>query len=637
MPADLAPTAPRYRADIDGLRALAILPVVFYHFRIPGFGGGFVGVDIFFVISGYLITGLLTATDRKLSLFDFYARRIRRLGPALAVMLAATTLAAFVLLPPNPFIAYGKSLVSVAIGGSNLFFWRALASYFAPSGENHLLLHTWSLAVEEQFYLVFPLFLAGLRPWGRRGLAIGVGGAALISLALAAVMASRAPSASFYLAPTRAWELLAGALLVLRPALPPLNRAVINVAGGIGLALIFLAVATFTVATRVPGPAALLPCLGAVLLLLCGELDPANPVSRLLAARPLVGVGLISYALYLWHWPINVFLRRYILVDPPSPALALMAILLAAGLAIASYVLIERPIRHGQLRAGRFGPFLFAGVMAAILIGLGTWIAASQGLPQRFPDLDRVRMQVADRDPPYRLLTIGRPAFDDRSGWLVQRADPTAHRVLIWGDSYATHLTAGFAALQDQYPFAVYQQVSHGCPPVIGFEPRAGHMCRDRNDVAMKIIADERIDTVILGGRWQNYTQTGKLDLGRIAQTVSRLQSMGLKVLVVGQPPDFRFDFPDEYHLLRVRRGAALDTGWAISTVEPRYNEWLNHALGGIVFDPSPTFCANGQCLYRDHGLYLVRDNGHLTAYGSQRLVAALLKTPLLQQAGAAP
>ena len=312
-----ATAALHYRPDIDGLRALAILPVVFYHFRVPGFSGGFVGVDIFFVISGYLITGLLTSTERPLGYLAFYSRRIRRLLPALAAVLIVTTAAALILLPASALTTFGGSLASVGLAGSNVFFWRKLASYFAVAGENHPLLHTWSLAVEEQFYFLFPLFLRLTDRFGARIRLIAVVGLCILSFTLAAWFAPRAPSASFYLLPTRAWELLAGGALSLMR--PPVRGWLASALGVIGLALIGYSVATFNAQSQVPGIAALAPMPGRPLAAphRSGS-SPANPVSRFLGWRPLVGIGLISYALYLWHWPINVFLRRYILFDPPG-------------------------------------------------------------------------------------------------------------------------------------------------------------------------------------------------------------------------------------------------------------------------------------------------------------------------------
>jgi peptidoglycan/LPS O-acetylase OafA/YrhL len=634
MPAEAAPSAARYRPDIDGLRALAILPVVFYHFRVPGFSGGFVGVDVFFVISGYLITQLLTDPARPLGLLAFYARRIRRLGPALAAMVAVSTIAGLILLPPNALIAYGKSLISVAAAGSNVFFWRALASYFAPAGENHPLLHTWSLAVEEQFYIAYPLVLILLARFGRRTLVAGVLVAGLISLAAAAWLAPRAPSASFYLAPTRAWELLLGGALALLPAWRPLGGPLPAAAG---LIMIAIAVAVLGPTSQVPGIAALLPCVGAGLLIHAGATDPANPVSRFLGARPLVGLGLISYALYLWHWPINVYLRRYILIEPPGPLVTALAIALAVALATASYFLIERPTRRGPILRRRRSAFVFAAAMAATLVVGGGLMATGDGWPRRFPGMIHLADQPGEQPPSYNLLNAGRPDFGEQSNWLVKKSAPNARRVMIWGDSYAKHLTPGFLALQDRYPFSVYQHVGHACPPVPGFDPASLRDCKVRNDAGLKVITDQKIDTVIMAGRWYSYTSTGKMRLEEVGAAVRRLRAMGVKVVVVGQLPNYAFDFPDEYHYRRMRHGAAADEGWAANFIDAGYNTRLRAVVGDTLFDPTPVFCSGQQCRYRERGMYVVKDMGHLTTYGSEQLVGALLASPVFQAAVAGP
>jgi hypothetical protein len=396
--------------------------------------------------------------------------------------------------------------------------------------------------------------------------------------------------------------------------------------GVVGLAFIGVSVATFGPQSQVPGLIAAIPCLGALLLIHIGQSRPDNLVSRALAISPLVGVGLISYALYLWHWPINVFLRRYVLLDPPGPLITALAIAAAFALAAASWFLIERPLRQGSLLKRPARAFGFAALLSAILIGVGAWMATSDGLPWRFPGLAAVAMQPGEARQRYDLRNVGRGTFGDKTEWLVQSSDPAARRVLLWGDSYAGHLHAGLAAVTPGQRISALQHTYHACPPVLGFDPVNLPACKARNDAALTLIARERIDTVILAGRWDSYLATGKLDLALLSDTVRRLQSMGLKVIVVGQPPNYAFDFPDEYHYRQVRAGrAGADEGWAPNVADRSVNMRLRALIGPALFDPTPLFCQDDRCQYRAACLYLVSDNGHLTAAGSERLVRAML------------
>ena len=339
---------PGYRADIDGLRALAILPVLLFHFGVPGLPGGFVGVDIFFVISGFVITrGLWADLDTgRFSLGGFYERRVRRLLPALGVTFASTTLAAWLILLPPALIHYSQSLAASAVSASNLFLWVG-SGYFAPDARQVPLMHLWSLAVEEQFYLLFPLLLAAGHRRFRRACGPALLVVALITFALNLALLPIAPSATFFLLPTRLWELLAGALLAVYPVRS--GSAWLRQAAGItGVALIGLPILCYNELTPFPGIAALPPVLGAAALIFAGfprgDARPTTPVTRMLASPPLVFVGRISYPLYLVHWPIVVLVREATMREPDGVTIAAM---IAASVALAWAIQrwVEQPLR----------------------------------------------------------------------------------------------------------------------------------------------------------------------------------------------------------------------------------------------------------------------------------------------------
>jgi hypothetical protein len=366
-------------------------------------------------------------------------------------------------------------------------------------------------------------------------------------------------------------------------------------------------------------------------LILCGEVAPHGSAGRLLASRPLVAIGLISYALYLWHWPINVLMRRYWLIDPPTPGMTVGAVALAVALATASFFLIERPTRRGGPLAEPWRAFAFAAFGAAAMMGLGAWMATGSGAPGRFPELMKVRMQPGEGAAIYDLRQAGRARFDDHSDWLVPPGPERDRRVMIWGDSFANHLVPGFQALKDRYPFAIWRQTRHGCPPVLDFAPRGGGDCPAENRRALAVIADQRIDLVLMAARWDGQTRTGKLSLDKIKKTIAAVEATGARVLVVGEPPNYPFDYPDEYHFRRLASSGDPNQGWAPNTVAAGYNAWLGRGLGAPVFDPTPLFCRGSLCQYRADGLYLVFDYGHLTRAGSERMVEGLLASPLFR------
>ena len=354
-----------YRADIDGLRAVAIVPVVLFHAGVTAFAGGFVGVDVFFVISGFLITGLIRHEIDKgtFSLAGFYERRVRRLFPALFAMLLAVTLCAAWLLLPADLVDYAKSVLATSLFASNFLFWQE-AGYFGRAAEDIPLLHTWSLAVEEQFYILFPLFLAYIAARARKRYVAATALVTAVSFIASVAAVKLAPDAAFYLAPFRAWELGVGALLALG-ALPTLHRhQVRSIVAVLGLTALLCSMTLFSKATPFPGAAALLPCLGTAAIIWAGT-GGHNVVGDALSARPFVLIGLISYSLYLWHWPLLSLGRYYAVRD--LNALETGALLTLATLAsIASWRYVERPFRGKSGLFDRRGLFNGAGALMGI-------------------------------------------------------------------------------------------------------------------------------------------------------------------------------------------------------------------------------------------------------------------------------
>ncbi|MBJ6611533.1 MAG: acyltransferase [Candidatus Thiothrix moscowensis] len=371
-----------YRKEIDGLRALAVLPVILFH---AGFGwvpGGFVGVDVFFVISGYLITSIILdeLEAGRFTLAGFYERRARRILPALFFVLLVCLPMAWWLLLPAELMNFGKSLIAVAGFVSNILFWLQ-TDYFAATAEQIPLLHTWSLAVEEQYYLLFPLLLLLTWDLGKRwllGLLVLI---ALLSFVWAEWLWRQSVEANFYLLPSRAWELMLGALAAFYLQKNRVEQGTLaQIASLLGLGLLLVAI--FGLHEGVPFPSlyALLPTLGAVLLIMFAT--PATWVGRWLGKRVLVGIGLISYSAYLWHQPLFVFARMQATEEPSAVFMAGL-IVLTLLLAYASWRWVEQPFRE-RSRFTRQQIFAMAALGSVLLVVTGVWLVAAEGLPERF-------------------------------------------------------------------------------------------------------------------------------------------------------------------------------------------------------------------------------------------------------------
>ena len=333
-----------YRADIDGLRAVAVAIVVLYHAGATSISGGYLGVDVFFVVSGFLISGIIWR-DLEAGAFSFagfYERRIRRIYPALFSMILACLGCASLFLVPDDFVAMGNSAAATAVYGSNIFFWRK-SGYFDAPAELAPLLHTWSLAVEEQFYVVYPVFLALVHRFARGRAVHALMAVFVASLALATWGISAYPEASFYLLPTRAWELALGALLAVAHLPTPRSRLLSEAAAVAGGLLIGYSAFAFDSRTPIPGPLGLVPCLGAALILHAARRPTL--VGRLLETPPFVFVGQISYSLYLWHWPVLVMSKHFLAVRELPLWATVTAVAGSVALAWASFHLVEQPVR----------------------------------------------------------------------------------------------------------------------------------------------------------------------------------------------------------------------------------------------------------------------------------------------------
>ena len=545
-----------YRADIDGLRAVAVLSVVVYHAIPAALPGGFTGVDIFFVISGYLISGILqdSLARGRFSLAHFYARRIRRIFPALALVLAATLAYALLVLLPQERALLGRDAAGGAFFVANLVFWAEIG-YFDRDAAAKPLLHLWSLGVEEQFYLLWPLLLWGLHRCGgvRLWPILLLAGA---SLATSLILTPLDPAAAFYSPLTRLWELALGAALACWARARPAPHPRANAASIAGLALIALSLATVRADPGFPGWQALLPTLGAALLIAAGPGAWVN--RRVLALRPMVWVGLISYPLYLWHWPLLSYAHIIHQGRPLKPLL--LAVLMGAALALAwaTWRFLETPIRTGSWRNPV--PTLAAGLALVGIAGLALWRLPTPD-PAQEAGLDIARLNAAIGDGVFRPTPA--MAVQNVAGKLSTRlGPPEGPGVLLVGDSTLFHYGPRAQALHEAGRLAgpVHFVTGPSCPPFPGMvmPPPFTH-CPHLPAMVEAALAAAPIRTVILGAYWPGYllpgvqvqTPTGLAPAATAPDTVfahleaeiARLRARGLRVvLLLPSPAHPRFD-----------------------------------------------------------------------------------------------
>lgn len=511
-----------YRSDIDGLRALAVLLVLVFHFHLLPLGdAGFIGVDVFFVISGYLITGILLSQLElgSFRLGSFYTHRIRRLAPALLATLVLVVLAGYWLFLPEDLQQLMRQMMASQSYVANVYFWRTV-NYFGLSASQSPLLHMWSLAVEEQFYLLYPLMLVLLYRWlGMRRLGWALFVLALLSFILNIWMVRLKPEATFYLLPTRAWELLAGALL--HWAMPRLytSRHLSEFLGWTGLGLIFIPLFLHRPNTQVPGFFVLWPVLGAACLILAGvekkpQMHSPATVSRLLAWAPVVFIGRISYPAYLVHWPIHVFASKILGEGYTLPWRWVMFI---ASLLLASVILfaIENPVRRGSLLSENRR--VLRVYVLSLLLGLGIWGLSeiTRGLPQRFAS-ETVRLSAFVDDRPLLMPECEQaPPIDLGKGTCRIGSNITAPTWLIIGDSHAWALHPALVIWLNQRGESAVFSFQHGCPPVMGIyllNIRGERCFRFNQDITRVALAQPSLRSVLLISTWLQAPE-GKLGL----------------------------------------------------------------------------------------------------------------------------
>ncbi|AGF77481.1 putative acyltransferase [Desulfocapsa sulfexigens DSM 10523] len=612
----------KYRADIDGLRALAIIPVVLYHAKVGPFSGGFVGVDIFFVISGYLITLLINEEIRqgRFTILDFYERRVRRIFPALFFVICICSLISSIILFPMAFRDYGQSVVAATLFVANILFAKE-AGYFGAASETKPLLHTWSLSVEEQFYVIFPVVLLVAHKYFQGRWKIFLLPAALLSLILNIWAVGPYPTATFYLFPTRAWELLLGSLLALGffPVLrSQWQRDITSI---VGLLCILWSVFQFTNNTPFPGINALIPCLGATLLIYSGK-DGTSLVGRFLGLRPIVFIGLISYSLYLWHWPIIVF-AKHVFFEGFTIYHTLAILALSFLMAIFSWHFVERPFRKRTALPHRRNLFAAATLIMAVSVITGYIIHKNDGFPGRF---DNRLVSFTYNLRQYKIGTCFLGEKQRHSAWKGEscflQTDKQSN-TLLWGDSFAAHYVPGILKNTDSIDSNVLLYSLSGCAPVFSYDPPFRKQCKQFSAQIDQILTEYDISTVVLAAGWDLALKSG-LRYEELDSTIQYLQKKGLKVLLIGQSPRFDRSVQDINNNSIVVRMPASKSLLSIDI--NAINSQLQKIAGpGSFADPSQAFCEGLVCRFKDEDTFFFWDDGHMTTAGSDRAIQSIL------------
>ena len=623
-----------YRPHIDGLRAIAVVAVILFHFQWHTLPGGFLGVDIFFVISGFLITQLLSEPSDlswRARLGSFYLRRARRILPALLFTSLVAAAAAAMLYFPDGLTSIGKHLLLTPLMLANVASWLD-GGYFTTTGNYFPLKHYWSLAVEEQFYLIYP-FVFLLLPAAanlRRRMSV-LTAISVASIALCICGEHWHPAITFYLMPARAWELMFGALAAAAPPFLFRNRLVEEGAGYASLAVVFSAFFLFDASTGFPNPWVLIPCAAVAWLLFIGR--QTSTACQLLSTRPLVFTGKISYSLYLWHLPILAF-AQYYAIRPLSlgELSAVWCVIYAA--AVMSWLLIENPIRRKVVFSSARSLVMLVLAGSVLVSAVGAWFLLGKGLPWRF-GRDIQNLTELDHQPRESLKCMGLPLTRVAAAELCRIGPESTgvRKVVLWGDSHALALLPAFEWLAQSNGVQVYFAGRTGCKPLLAVATKQ-EGCDAFNNAMAAAVRKIHPEVTILTAFWDRESAGIAEDSTVSASTpeeewnwnatTSTLRAAGSAACVVLDVPNLPYAVP---YALAMARRRGLDTSFIYvkrSDVLARYKD-VEASVRALalsdnavsVVDPKDALCPGERCEVESDGRSLYRDNNHLSKIGA--------------------
>lgn len=624
----------KYRPDIDGLRAIAVLGVVLHHLSSRLMPGGFVGVDIFFVISGYLITKIIykDITQSTFSFKEFYERRMRRIFPALFAVVCTVLFVGYFILLPSDYILTLRGAIATTVFSANIIFWKDLArGYFAADAKLNPLLHMWSLGVEEQFYLLFPIILIFLTKYRFINIkqAIAIGG--IVSLALAQYFLSEKSVAVFFLLPFRAWELLVGSYLAVSKLPKPSNKLNSEFLMAIALLAMVAPMFLYTAETPFPGLSALPPVIGAAIAIHVGSANEKSFITRILSIKVVVFFGLISYSLYLWHWPIIVYAKFISGLEIPNIIIPiLLALSVLAG--YLSYSYIEKPFRKSD-DVVPIKLLIKASILASIIIvSYSIYGINNRGLDARF-NSDILNLDASrNKNIPYKECEEN---LLQRSGDFCIIGDTkSTPTILLWGDSHMLAWLPVFDYSLKKIGLSAYAAPNSACPPVLNINNSRDLKCKESNDsVLNKIKSDSNIKAVFMSAFWSKYFRKSNMVLSNssnqigneivfypaLLDTIKKLESLNLDVIVLGPIPTYPKDVP----LILAYESMLNKPIFPKSNIEElkeNNSEFYKMAAqynGRTIFvDVGKWFCLE-HCVVRDSNNSFYRDNNHINVYGA--------------------
>jgi len=665
-----------YRREIDGLRALAVLPVIFFHAGFQTFSGGFVGVDIFFVISGYLITSIILAEMEAgtFTLANFYERRARRILPALFVLMALCLPFAWLWLLPQDMKSFSQSLIAVSTFASNILFWRTSGGYFDTATELQPLLHTWSLAVEEQYYLLFPIFVLLTWRFGKTLILKSLVVVFIISLASAHWGATTHPVFTFFLLPTRGWELLIGGFIAFyfsTGKTQGTNISINNLGSLAGLLLLTYSVFVFDSKTPFPSLYSLVPTIGAALIIFYAS--PSTFVGKILGSKLFVGVGLISYSAYLYHQPLFAFARHRSLEEPSKLLLGILAVF-SILLGYLSWQYIEKPFRN-KLKISRTTVF-YCGVVGSIFfIAIGLYGHLTKGLPYRLPASSASFLFAAnDKNPRQAECHFGTEKFPKPQDSCVLGSLSNIQGALL-GDSHADVISYELEKNLELGNLGFLSLTYGGCPPIQNVyraDAPLKHKCNEYNEQTFSfLLKNPKIHYVVLSARWTIYLEKNRynnteggiedgddmyidvvsngnrkvnnelnrkiLIKGSYRTTIENLLQAGKKVIVVYPIPEVGWDVPNrQLKKLLINKSNVEPITTSYSAFKAR-NKSTIEALDSIPNNvnlirlrPDKILCNSfivDRCITQIDSKILYQDDDHLSNAGAKLIVTEIMKS----------
>ncbi len=631
-----------YRADIDGLRAIAVLCVIAHHLFPESMPNGYLGVDIFFVISGFLIAPIIQngLSSGRFSLLLFFWKRLRRLMPALIVVLLVTAAFSWLLLLPEALVGFGKSLASAAIYGANIYFWRDI-DYFSEDSIYKPLLHLWSLAVEEQFYLLFPLLLMIVQPKKHALFAVCL--ITLASVLIWLVSMQARPNAAFYALPTRAWEFGAGAILGLVGSTLVLKTQHRFIVGGVGTFTLFLLFLPAPLPDFFgPRSAQVAAVVGAVLLITSGTFaikGQASLPNKLLASPGMVWVGRRSYSLYLWHWPVLSFhMLLFPLLDEWKSAAIVSIICLA--LSMATYSFVEQPIRQASPPRYLWRGVVPYGFAMTFFVGLGLFFVSTNGLERRFPAKAlTIAKQVGDVSPFRKTCHKGPSEFVSiaASCHLGRTAEiqGTFGNVYVIGDSHGVEIASALSDALPRDKYVVTQVTLSSCAPAVGVKSLATAGCDAAAELVMQELEAKSPATIVLTAYYTNYEQRFGLKVlsEALEKSMNRLIKAGHRVIILGPAPVYpargNSALPLHLALLEKVSGSAQsfeflnasDSGGKITAML----QALSKRSGSELYLILPQLCnSTGRCKAMFEGQTILFDKHHISLSAAQIVAVGL-------------